>query len=183
MSHKSPTVRRWHAPRLFDPLEQADFIRLEHASYVKGLLRPFKDKGELTAWGSQCEELRDGLIWMAQQLASQATAYPFSLLPVVLSQQATGAGTTFLRWRSADRSTMGVSLWEQLVAHPSTPLSLVHELFALELQRVSLNMQISLTHSLARQAFECADKMARAQTAYQRRIHPGNSNAQQESTQ
>ncbi len=134
-------------------------------------------------WGRQCEELRDGLIWMAQQLVAQATTYPFSLLPVVLGQQATGAGTTFVRWRSGDRSTMGVSLWEQLVAHPDTPLTLVHELHALELQRVALNMQISLTHSLARQAFECADKMARADTAYQRRVESSNSTLHQESMQ
>lgn len=182
MTNTSASVRASNVPRLFDPLEQADFVRLEHASYVKGLLRPFKDKGELAAWGSQCEGLREGLARMAQQLVSQATAHPFSLLPVVLAQQATGAGTTFLRWRSADRSTMGVSLWEQLVAHPSTPLPLVHQLFALELQRVALNMQISLTHSLARQAFECADKMARAETAYQRRIHADKSTARQEFT-
>ena len=32
-------------PARFLPLEQADFQRLEHGSYLKGLLQPFKGKG------------------------------------------------------------------------------------------------------------------------------------------
>lgn len=154
--------------RLFDPLQQAAFQRLEHAAYLKGLLRPFKGKGELTAWASQCEKLRDDLIVLAQRLLAQATAYPFSLLPVTLTLQNTGAGTAFLRWRNADRSTMGVALWARLMEHPNVPEPLVHALIEVELQRLALNMQISLTHSIARQAAECAQKMAQAETVYQR---------------
>src|SRR3546814_17188602 len=77
--------------------------------------------------------------------------------------QATGAGTTFLRWRNLDRSSMGVALWEALLANPATPASLIDELYAMELQRIVLNMQISLTHSIARQALECASKAAQAE--------------------
>jgi hypothetical protein len=156
-------------PRLFDPLEQTDFVRLEHASSLKGLLRPFKGKGELIVWAKQSESLRDGLTSLAQRLLSQATRHPFNLLPVVLAQQSTGAGTTFLRWRNADRSAMGVSLWSELIADPRTPAPLVHELFAIELQRIALNMQISLTHTIARQASQCAEKMAQAEALYLRR--------------
>lgn len=157
------------APRLFNSLERQAFARLEHASSLKGLLRPFKGKGELESWACDCERLRDQLISLAQQLLAQATAYPFSLLPVVLASQTTGAGTTLLRWRSADRIAMGVSLWTQLMHSPRTPMSLIHELFALEQQRVVLNMQISLTHTLARHARECSVKLAHAETTYRRR--------------
>src|SRR5690606_20845605 len=101
----------------------------------------------------------------------KARAYPFSLLHVQLAQQATGAGTTFLRWRNLDRSSMGVALWEALLANPATPASLIDELYAIELQRIVLNMQISLTHSIARQALECANKAAQAEAAYLRRVH------------
>jgi Protein of unknown function (DUF3158) len=158
--------------RFFDALEQTDFARLEHAASLKGLLRPFKGKGELADWASQCERLRDELIVRAQRLLSQATAYPLNQLPTVLALQTTGAGTAFLRWRNADRTAMGVSLWVNLVRDSNTPLPLVHELFALELQRVTLNMQISLTHSIARQSHECAQKMAQAEAVYQSRIDP-----------
>ena len=97
-------------PARFLPLEQADFQRLEHSGYLKGLLQPFKGKG-LEVWANQCTALRDDLIGLAQRrVLQQARAYPFSLLDVQLAQQTTGAGTTFLRWRNHDRSSMGVAL-------------------------------------------------------------------------
>ena len=160
-----------HATR-FVALEQADFQRLEHAGYLKGLLQPFKGKGSLETWASQCTALRDELIALAQrQVLPQARAYPFSLLDVQLAQQTTGAGTTFLRWRNLERSSMGVALWEALLANPATPASMIDELYAMELQRIVLNMQISLTHSIARQAQACASKAAQAEAAYLRRVH------------
>ncbi|OYW99215.1 MAG: hypothetical protein B7Z14_12535, partial [Bosea sp. 32-68-6] len=48
------TAQSSAAPRHFMPLEQPDFQRLEHAAYLKGLLKPFKGKGSLEAWASQC---------------------------------------------------------------------------------------------------------------------------------
>jgi hypothetical protein len=159
-------------PTRFKPLEQADFLRLEHAAYLKGLLKPFKGKGSLEAWASQCHGLRDDLIALAQRrVLSQARGHPFNLLGVQLAQQPTGAGTTFLRWRNLDRSSMGVALWEALLTDPATPASLIDDLRAMELQRILLNMQISLTHSIARQALECASKAAQAEAAYLRRVH------------
>ena len=92
------------------------------------------------------------MIGLAQRrVLQQARVYPFSLLDVQLAQQTTGAGTTFLRWRNHDRSSMGVALWESLLDRPATPASLIDDLYAMELQRIALNMQISLLHTLGRQ--------------------------------
>lgn len=170
MTEPRPAPAPYPTPRLFDPLQPVDFQQLEQAASLKGLLKPFKSKGELDAWAKQCERLRDALLLLAQRLLAQATAYPFDRLPVLLAQQSTSAGTAFLRWRYADRSAMGVSLWDKLIADPNTPIPLVHELFALEIERIALNMQVSLTHTLARQAESCAAKMAQAQSRYQQRI-------------
>ena len=157
--------------RYFRPLEQPAFMRLEHAASLKGLLKPFKGKGDFEAWASQCFAMRDELIALAQrQVLPQACGHPFHLLPVELAQQTTGAGTTFLRWRNHDRSSMGVALWESLLDRPATPASLIDELYAMELQRIALNMQISLLHTLGRQAQECASKAAKAEDAYLRRL-------------
>jgi hypothetical protein len=159
-------------PAYFKPLEQPDYQPLEHAAYLKGLLKPFKGKGSLEIWATECALLRDGMIELAaRKVLAQATAYPFNRLPIQLAQQVTGAGTTFLRWRNLDRSAMGVALWEQLIGSEATPGVLVDDLYALELQRIVLNMQISLTHTLARQALECAGKMAKAEAAYFQRIN------------
>ncbi|VFR28848.1 Integrase regulator R [plant metagenome] len=154
----------------FAALEQSDFQKLEHAAYLKGLLKPFKGNGELATWASQCAALRDDLIGLTQRrVLAQARSYPFNLLPVQLAQQNTGAGTTFLRWRNLDRSSMGVALWEELVASPATPAGLIDDLLALEQQRIVINMQISLCHTIARQSVECASKLASAQAVHQRR--------------
>lgn len=160
-----------HEPRYFRRLEQPAFIRLEHAASLKGLLKPFKGKGDFEVWASQCFAMRDELIALAQrQVLPQACRHPFHLLPVELAQQTTGAGTTFLRWRRHDRSAMGVALWQELMASTSTPVNLLADLHAIELQRITLNMQISLLHTLGRQAQECASKAAAANSIYLRRL-------------
>ncbi|WP_134442431.1 DUF3158 family protein, partial [Pseudomonas aeruginosa] len=117
--------------------------------------------------------MRDELIALAQrQVLEQACGHPFHLLSIELAQQTTGAGTVFLRWRRHDRSAMGVALWRELIASTSTPVNLLADLHAIELQRITLNMQISLLHTLGRQAQECASKAAQADDAYLRRLTP-----------
>jgi hypothetical protein len=114
--------------------------------------------------------LRDALIELAEgRILAQARRPPFSRFGVQLAQQKTAAGTAFLRWRSLDHARMGVALWEEMLNHPATPVSLIDDLYAMEAQRIVLNMQISLLHTLARQAEACAHKMERAETACLRR--------------
>lgn len=166
MTARSPAA----APR-FVPLEQADFRDLEQAASLKGLLQPFKGKGSLEAWANQCHALRDALITLAQRrVLAQATSYPFRLLSVELAQQTTGAGTVFLRWRRRDRSAMGTALWQELIASPTTPDTLIDDLHAMEVQRAVLNMQISLLHTVGRQARECASRVANAEEVCRRRL-------------
>ncbi|ASD14283.1 TPA: DUF3158 family protein [Pseudomonas aeruginosa] len=158
-------------PRHVQLLEQTDFIRLEQGASLKGLLKAFKGKSDLDAWASQCHALRDQLIDLAQRrVLAQTRGYPFRLLPVELALQTTGSGTSFLRWRRPDRSAMGVALWCDAMAAAATPQNLLDDLLALEQQRITLNMQISLLHSLGRQARDCASKMAQAEDAYLRRV-------------
>ncbi|CAB5670116.1 Protein of uncharacterised function (DUF3158) [Delftia tsuruhatensis] len=159
-------------PRYVPALEHTDFLRLEHAASLKGLLKPFKGKGALEEWAKQCHLLRDQLITLARlRVLARARSSPFHLLPLEMTQQKTAAGTLFLRWRKHDRSAMGVALWQELMASPCLPANLLADLLALEQQRVLLNMQISLLHTLGRQAQECADKMGRAEDTYLRQIH------------
>ena len=155
----------------FKPLAQAELEQLQHTAYLKGLFQPFKGKGCLEDWASDCNALRDGLIELAQtRILTQARRYPFNLLAAQLTRHSTGAGTTFLRWRNPDRTNMGVSLWQQCIEHEATPNLLIDDLYALEHQRIVLNMQISMSHILARQANDCAIKMSHAEAVYQRCI-------------
>ena len=155
----------------FQLLEQPDFISLEQAASLKGLLKPFKGKRALDGLTSQCEQLRNQLIVLARtHVLQQTKSYPFSLLPVQLAQQTTSAGTVFLRWRTVDRSTMGVHLWDELIWSQKTSSNLVADLYAIEVQRIVLNMQVSLMHTIARQACACAEKLAHAQSVFEKRI-------------
>ncbi|KIH80552.1 Integrase regulator R [Pseudomonas batumici] len=69
-----------------------------------------------------------------------------------------------------DRSKMGVDLWAELIRDERTSINLVPDLYELELQRIVINMQISLTHSISRQAFLCACKVEVADQVYRQRM-------------
>lgn len=155
----------------FRLLEQTDFQALEQAASLKGVLTPFKGKGALEQCSRRHAELRDGLVQLAQRIIlPQAQAFPFALLPAHLGLQTTGAGSAFLRWRNADRSAMGVALWERMIHSPKTPSRLLEELLLMEYQRITLNMQVSLLHSIFRQSQACAAKMAQAERHYLERV-------------
>lgn len=162
------------SPEYFKPLGQKDYQLLQQGASLKAFLMPFKGKGAVVALASHCDVLRDQLITLGKEhVLQQVKTYPFSLLPVQLGLQTTGAGTAFLRWRKTDRSVMGVHLWDDLMANPSIPDYLIADLYAMELQRISLNMQISLLHTIARQASACAVKAAHAQAVFEKRINIG----------
>jgi len=159
-------------PSRFKPLDHTAFSRLDHGASLKGILFPFKGKGQFEACSNRHEHLRDNLIHLAQhELLPQSRTFPFGLLPIQWGMQTTSAGTAFLRWRKVDRSAMGSSLWAALMTSPSTPRRLIADLYAMELQRIAINMQISLMHSISKQAHACAHKAEWAETIYQQRIH------------
>ncbi|QIQ22127.1 DUF3158 family protein [Zophobihabitans entericus] len=153
----------------FFPLEQSVFQNLEHAPSLKGFILPFKSKRAMSDFGQMCLSLRTQLIHLAEfNILAQTKSYPFAILPVQLALQTTGAGTAFLRWRTMDRSKMGVWLWQELLN--KVPIHLIADLYAIEKQRITLNMQISLLHTMMRQANECALKMEQAQQCYEARL-------------
>lgn len=151
----------------FQPLQQTVFASLQHAPFYKGLLKPFKGKGAMDQLAEQCRSLAADLNALAQErVLAQAQRYPFTLLPIRLTHQVTSAGTVFLRWQKVGTRQMGVQLWQELCQDTKTPESMLADLHALEQQRIALNMQISLVHSIGRQAAECAEKMAQADAVY-----------------
>ncbi|MDR6680247.1 DUF3158 family protein [Pseudomonas oryzihabitans] len=155
----------------FQPLQQAAFASLQHAPFYKGLLKPFKGKGALDQLAEQCRSLGADLNTLAKdRVLAQAQRYPFTLLPIRLTHQVTSAGTVFLRWQKVGTRQMGVQLWRELCQDPKTPESMLADLHALEQQRIALNMQISLVHSMGRQAAECAEKMAQADAVITKRL-------------
>lgn len=157
----------------FRPLQQDAFQGLQQGASLKGLLKPFKGKGELNQFAEQCRVLEVGLKELAQDVLAQVRRHPFTLLPVRLTEQNTQAGTMFLRWQHVATRRMGVGVWAEMVGHPKTPIPMLQDLYALELQRITLNMQISLIHSIGKQAAECAEKMGQAEAVLMERLQQG----------
>jgi Protein of unknown function (DUF3158) len=154
----------------FRSLQQDAFQALQHGASLKGLLKPFKGKGELTQFADQCKALESGLKELAQEVLAQVRRYPFTLVPVRLTEQNTQAGTLFLRWQQVTDRRMGVGVWAQMIDSSRTPESMLQDLYTMELQRITLNMQMSLMHSMAKQAAECAEKMGQAEAVYAARV-------------
>ena len=160
-----------HSTR-FVALEQADFQRLEHAGYLKGLYSLLRVRGSLETWASQCACAARRRDWPG----AAARAAPGARLSLQSARRATGPAG---HWRRDDLPALaqprpflhGRGVVGGPARPPATPASLIDELYAIELQRIVLNMQISLTHSIARQALECANKAAQAEAAYLRRVH------------
>lgn len=155
----------------FQPLQQDAFAGLQHAPFLKGLLKPFKGKGGMLQLAELCRSLEGDLNALAEdQVLAQANRHPYTLLPVRMVRQRTSAGTVFLRWQEMGTRQMGVNVWSNLLTAPRTPESLLRDLHSMEQQRVALNMQISLVHTIGRQAVDCAEKMAQADAVYAERL-------------
>ncbi|WP_124376286.1 DUF3158 family protein [Pseudomonas synxantha] len=162
----------------FRPLQQEAFQRLQQAASLKGLLKPFKGKGELTQFADLCRAQESDLKALAQEVLGQARRYPFTLVPVRLTEQNTQAGTQFLRWQLVTDRRMGVGVWAEMMGSPRTPESMLQDLYVMELQRITLNMQMSLLHSITKQAAECAEKMGQAEAVYTARLQQLNNPTQ-----
>jgi len=155
---------------VFKPLQQSAYQALQQSASLKGLLKPFKGKGELDQLAAQCSALEVGVRELAQEVLDQVRQHPFALLPVRLIEQNTAAGTTFLRWQHVQTRRMGVGVWRWQLDQPKTSRQLLQDLFALEQHRITLNMQTTILHFIGKQAAECAEKMGQAEAEFQARL-------------
>lgn len=159
-------------PAAFAPLTADAYRQLEHAASLKGLLKPFKGKGELVYLAQMALEIEKQLQHLMTGLSQQAAPSPYSLLNIRLVRQDTSAGSSFLRWRTRDFSRMGVAVWAQQMRSHALPQNLREELLRFERERIALNLQMSVVHSLYRQAKACAVKMASAEQLLHPSINP-----------
>ena len=150
-------------PMPFDALTPDAYRQLEHAASLKGLLKPFKGKGELEQLAQMAREIEAQLCDLMEAVVQQAGKPPYSLLDIRLVLQNTSAGSTFLRWRTRDFARMGVAIWERQICNNALPQAVRERLHRFECDRIALNLQMSVVHSLYRQATTCAIKMASAE--------------------
>lgn len=146
-------------------LSQDAYRTLEQGASLKGLLRVFKGKGEIRQLAATAAKLERQLAELMLLLITQANRPPLSLLDIRLIRQDTSAGSCFLRWRSRDYTRMGVAVWERVMDSRGLSAGLRESLHRLECNRITLNLQMSVIHSMLRQSADCVDKFASAEQA------------------
>ncbi|CRM57260.1 DUF3158 family protein [Pseudomonas sp. 25 R 14] len=150
-------------PESLELLTPEAYRHLEHATSLKGLLKPFKGKGELEQLAQVASVIQVQLGQLMEALVQRASQPPYSLLDMRLVLQNTRAGSRFLRWRTRDYARMGVVVWERQISNHALPQRVREGLGHFESERIALNLQMSVMHSLHRQATSCATKMASAE--------------------
>ncbi|WDG77573.1 DUF3158 family protein [Pseudomonas chlororaphis] len=150
-------------PMSLEVLTHDAYRQLEHAASLKGLLKPFKGKRELEHLAQVAREIEAQLCHLMTAVVQQTGQPPYSLLGIRLVLQNTSAGSTFLRWRSRDFSRMGVAVWERQISNNALLQAVREGLHRFERDRIALNLQMSVVHSLYRQATTCAIKMDSAE--------------------
>lgn len=156
----------------YAPLTADAYRSLEHAASLKAFLRAFKGNGELEHLAQMAKAVETQLRHLMADVVQQTGRPPYSLLDLRLVQQNTSAGSTFLRWRTRDFSRMGVAVWERQMSSLNLPPALRKALYQIECDRIALNLQMSVVHSLYRQATTCAAKMASAEQVLRQLTNP-----------
>ncbi|MFT2158161.1 DUF3158 family protein [Pseudomonas putida] len=146
-------------------LSADDYRELAQGASLKGLLKPFKGKGELQQFAEMILRLRIQIAELMGVMLAIVAQPPFSLLDLRLVVQHSATGTDFLRWRSPDFQRMGVAVWQEAMIHPRLHPELRQALYQLETNRVVLNLQMSSLQSLYRQAVAGVSKLEAAELA------------------
>ena len=88
----------------YDYVEQAPYYKVKHAPSLKGLLKPFKGKGDFVVLEPQMIEAREGIAAIIDEIVEMWAQPPFSLLAIQAGTQASPSGAHHLRWRSRGRA-------------------------------------------------------------------------------
>lgn len=151
-------------------VEHASYRGVEHASYLKGLLKPFKGKGDLEDLERQLLDVQRGVSDLMDQVVDMWDRPPFSLLPLDMRPQPSSSGSSHLRWRSRGRGArMGVGVWSKEMLSKKTPVEVLDELYWFEVLRIRYNMQMTCIQFMIRQARECQVKMQEASDTLEQR--------------
>jgi len=145
----------------YQSLADEDYKMLAYVSSLKGLLKPFKSKGELEL------SVREMMEPLMQRLIQSARRYPVRQLPLIFTIGPAPSGANFLRWRNQQNNKSGTPAFSNLIGDPKIPQRARDALLEIERDRIVFNMQMSVLTFIIRQARECQEKMEQAEKLYQ----------------
>lgn len=153
----------------YQSLADEDYKMLAYVSSLKGLLKPFKSKGELELLESNARSVREMMQPLMQRLIQSARRYPVRQLPLIFTIGPAPSGANFLRWRNQQNNKSGTPAFSNLIGDPKIPQRARDALLEIERDRIVFNMQMSVLTFIIRQARECQEKMNQAEMLYQGR--------------
>lgn len=125
-------------------LSDEDYQFCARKSSLKGLLKAFKGKGELTSLEEELRETQSRLQQLQPRLKQAVQHLPVRTLPLVLCSNPARSGVRYLRWRNLDNNRSGSAALQEILALPDSSEALQEALLRIEHQRQVLNMQISV---------------------------------------
>ena len=125
-------------------LSDEDYQGYARKSSLKGLLKAFKGKGELTSLEEELRETQAMLQHLQPRLKQAVQDLPVRYLPLVLCSNPARTGVSYLRWRNLDNNRSGSAALQEILALPDSSEALHEALLGIEHQRQVLNMQISV---------------------------------------
>lgn len=150
----------------YQSLVDEDYKMLAYVSSLKGLLKPFKSKGELELLESNARSVREMMEPLMQRLIQSARRYPVRQLPLIFTVGPAPSGANFLRWRNQQNNKSGTPAFSNLISDPKIPQRARDALLEIERDRIVFNMQMSVLTFIIRQARECQEKMEQAEKLY-----------------
>lgn len=147
-------------------LENNPYRTMEQSHALKGLLKPFKGKGDYETLVATARALREEIYKLMSDLENRVNRPPYSLLNLTMRiQRQKGGENKYLRWRTKRLDCMGQKYWLDVINDPATPIELLPALHEFERERIALNMQfVELSH-VVREAESCMRKFEEADEA------------------
>lgn len=160
------------------------YKHLAHNSSLKGLLKPFKGKGDYQELEGIAREAQNKLLVMMKRMVTLTEIHQIAHQRMTLRMHRAESGQNYLRWRTFHNSASspsGDKLWQKIVGDQLTSPQVKNNLLILERQRIAINMQAACVHSMLRQALQGQNKLALAEdlasskTTTQPEAHHGDS--------
>jgi hypothetical protein len=144
-------------------LAYEDYNPIAYKTSLKGLLKPFKGKGELQQLEENTKDAREIMGGIRQRLIQSATSYPIRMLPLIFTLGPAPSGAVFLRWRNQQNNKSGLPAFGEIIQNPVIPTFTRDLLLEIEKDRIVFNMQMSALTFIIRQARECQEKFSAAE--------------------
>lgn len=137
-----------------------DYTRVGYVSSIKGLLKPFKSKRQLEILLENLLQAREELKPIHKKLARSAqSSFPVKYFPILFRESKSQSGALFLRWRNHQNNKDGMPVLVNIFENENTSDKAKEIFREMEIDRISLNMQMSILSTMIRQVRDCIKKI------------------------